>query len=70
MKKIVSVILWSLALALCSCSKTVYIASEQHITVIDKKGQTKKNPTENGGEAQFHAPHCVWQSGATLGGER
>lgn len=65
MKKFISVVLWSLALALCSCTTTYYIPNTQHIPIIDEKAKTS-TVAGNGNQAEFQAAYGVGESVAIM----
>lgn len=62
MKKMVKVLLWSLALALCSCSTTYYIPNTQNVPVIDEKGETNITVAGNDNQAEFQAAYGIGES--------
>lgn len=66
MKKILKVLIWSFALALCSCSTTYYIPNTQHVPVIDEKGKTSLTVAGNTGQAEFQAAYGVGESVAIM----
>ena len=62
MKKLISVIIWSVVLALCSCSTQYYIPNTQHVPVINEKGQTSLTVAGNGDQADFQVAYGVAES--------
>lgn len=59
MKKILSLLFWSLLLALCACSPKYYVPNTQHIAMIDRKGKTSLTVAGNEDQGEFQAAYGV-----------